>query len=171
MIFLSGVHGVGKSYFCEQIKRKIDIETYTASELISAEKEEFFSSDKYSKDIDDNQQHLLNAVRKLDSKEGKYLLDGHFCLLNENGQITRINSDTFINLSPSAIILLTEAPEVIVGRRKARDNVNCSVDEITVFQNEEIAYAKEIANLLSVKLIILHRADDLNAIVDFIRNL
>lgn len=171
MIFLSGIHGVGKSYFCEQLKRKIDIETYTASELISAEKDELFSSDKHNKDIADNQQYLLNAVRKLDSKEGKYLLDGHFCLLNENGQITRINSDTFINLSPNAIILLTEVPEVIVERRKARDNVNCNVDEITAFQNEEIAYAKEVAKLLSVKLIISHGADDLNAIVDFIRNL
>lgn len=66
---LCGIHGVGKSYFCEQIKRKIDIETYTASELISAEKEEFFSSDKHNKDIDDNQKHLLSAVRKLDSKK------------------------------------------------------------------------------------------------------
>lgn len=171
MIFLSGVHGVGKTYFCEQIKRKIDIETYTASELISAEKEECFSSDKYNKDIDDNQQHLLNAVRKLDSKESKHLLDGHFCLLNENGQTARINSDTFTILKPEAIILLTETSEVIAERRKARDNINCNVDEITEFQNEEIAYAKEIANILSVKLIISHGVDDLNAIIDFIRNL
>ena len=171
MIFLSGVHGVGKSYFCEQIKRKIDIETYTASDLISAEKEEFFSSDKHNKDIDDNQKHLLNAVRKLDSKESKYLLDGHFCLLNENGQITRIDSDTFTNLKPDAIILLTETPEIIAERRKTRDNINCNIDEITEFQNEEIAYAEEVAKLLSVKLIISHGADDLNAIVDFIRNL
>ena len=48
-----------------------DIETYTASELISAEKEEFFSSDKHNKDIDDNQKHLLSAVRKLDSQKSK----------------------------------------------------------------------------------------------------
>ena len=47
----------------------------------------------------------------------------------------------------------------------------CGIDEITAFQNEEIAYAEEVAKLLSVKLIISHGTDDLNAIVDFIRNL
>ena len=128
VIFISGVHGVGKSYFCNQIKSEIGIETYTASELISAEKSEIFSENKLSKDIEDNQHYLLNAIQRLNSAVNKYLLDGHFCLLNSKGEITRINLNTFIKLNPKAIILLTEKPEVIVERRKIRDGINCNID-------------------------------------------
>ena len=35
MIFLSGVHGVGKSYFCRLAKEATGIESYSASELIA----------------------------------------------------------------------------------------------------------------------------------------
>lgn len=171
MIFVSGVHGVGKSYFCNHVKAELGIETYTASKLISAEKREAFSVNKLSKDIEDNQHYLLSAIQKLNSAGNKYILDGHFCLLNSEGKITRINQDTFITLQPKAIIVLTENPEVIAKRRKKRDGINCNVDEISRFQNEEIAYAKIIAKFLSVELRVSNGAGDLNSIIDFIRNL
>lgn len=49
MIFISGIHGVGKSYFCNQVKKLTGIATYTASELISSEKNELFSANKQIK--------------------------------------------------------------------------------------------------------------------------
>lgn len=171
MIFLSGVHGVGKSYFCKQLKEEIGIQTYTSSELISAEKEEIFSSEKLSKDIEDNQHYLLQAVHRLNSGGSKYILDGHFCLLNGTGQITRISIDTFIGLNPSLIILLTEEPKIIAERRKYRDGVECDIELISCFQKEEISYAEEIAKLLSVELIISKGKDDLNSIINYIDNI
>lgn len=82
MIFISGVHGVGKSYFCDMVKQAIDINAYSASTLISKKKKSGFSSDKLIPDIDDNQQYLLQAVNELRAAEGNFILDGHFCLLN-----------------------------------------------------------------------------------------
>lgn len=41
MILLAGIHCVGKSFFCELVKRKCGITTFSASELISAEKSRF----------------------------------------------------------------------------------------------------------------------------------
>ncbi len=38
MIFVSGVHGVGKSYFCNLVKDSVGIETYSASALIATKK-------------------------------------------------------------------------------------------------------------------------------------
>ena len=38
MIFVSGVHGVGKSYFCNLVKNSVGIETYSASALIATKK-------------------------------------------------------------------------------------------------------------------------------------
>lgn len=55
MIFVSGVHGVGKSYFCNLVKESTGIETYSASTLIAAKKQSEFSKHKLIPDIDDNQ--------------------------------------------------------------------------------------------------------------------
>ncbi len=65
MIFISGVHGVGKSYFCDMVKTETGIESYSASTLITQKKHSGFSKDKLIPDIDDNQQYLLQAVSEL----------------------------------------------------------------------------------------------------------
>lgn len=36
MIFISGVHGVGKSYFWDMVKTETGIESYSASTLTTA---------------------------------------------------------------------------------------------------------------------------------------
>lgn len=65
MIFISGVHGVGKSYFCHMVKDATGIESYSASTLISQKKLSGFSANKLIPDIDDNQKYLLQAVNEL----------------------------------------------------------------------------------------------------------
>lgn len=65
MIFISGVHGVGKSYFCDMVKAATGIESYSASTLITQKKHSGFAKDKLIPDIDDNQQYLLQAVNEL----------------------------------------------------------------------------------------------------------
>ena len=129
MIFISGVHGVGKSYFCNLVKEATGIACFSASSLISERKEHDFPADKRVTDIDENQTHLLAAVDELRTDHGEFLLDGHFCLLNKTGEITRVPIETFTSLKPDAIILLTEKPEIIAERRKERDGVEHTVSE------------------------------------------
>lgn len=171
MIFISGVHGVGKSYFCDMVKREVSINTYSASALITEKKKSGFSSDKLIPDIDDNQQYLLDAVDELRSSEQNFILDGHFCLLNAEGIVTRIPPETFTTLKPEAIILLTEDPEVIASRRKERDGRNVSVDGIKVFQDEEKNYALEVAESIGSQLFISQVVDDLENAISFIKTL
>lgn len=90
MIFVSGIHGVGKTYFCNMVKDKLGINNYSASQLIAGRREKGFSADKFVSDIDDNQVLLLNAINELRQTGEEFILDGHFCLLNEEGVITRI---------------------------------------------------------------------------------
>lgn len=45
MIFISGVHGVGKSYFCDMVKAATGIESYSASTLITQKKHSGFAKD------------------------------------------------------------------------------------------------------------------------------
>jgi adenylate kinase len=170
MIFISGVHGAGKSYFCNLVKEATGIECYSASSLIKEKKKQGFPADKRVADIDENQLYLLAAVDDLRASPGEFLLDGHFCLLNKEGAITRIPLDTFTTLRPEAIILLTEDPEIIAQRRQERDGVEHKASDIKAFQDEEVKYAGEVAELLQVPLKISTGSKDIENTIEFIRN-
>ena len=169
MIFIGGIHGVGKSYFCGQVIEQLDLDYYSASELISARKNVVFLKDKLIPDIDDNQAYLLDAVEELNSQGKSYLLDGHFCLYNKNREISRITIDTFVFLKPKAIILITELPSVIVSRLNERDNIKYIEKDINDFQEAETIYAREIAKLLNIPLCIYCSTDSLSDTLDFIK--
>lgn len=150
MIFVGGIHGVGKTYFCNIIKEILEIKNYSASQLVAGRREKSFSADKFVSDIDDNQALLLNAINDLRQTDEEFILDGHFCLLNEKGVITRISMGTYTLLKPDAMILLLESPEVIAQRRLQRDGIRQDECIINDFQCAEIAYATEIARLVVV---------------------
>ena len=101
-----------------------------------------------------------------------FILDGHFCLINKStGKPERISLETFTTLTPEAIVLLTEKPEVIVERRKTRDGIDETPEYVEQFQNMEKQYAKEVAELLNAKLFISTGAADLESAIDFLRSL
>lgn len=154
IIFIAGVHGVGKTTFCDELTRKLALPSYTASNLIKAFNASLDFPDKKIKEIDTNQDALLSSIDH-NVKEQKFILDGHFVLYNENGTIQKIPSETFENLNPSSIILLTENPLTIYKRLEIRGKNSLSIDDITSLQNSEISYAKEISNLLCTKLHII----------------
>lgn len=114
MIFVSGIHGMGKIYFCNIIKDKQGIKNYSASQLIAGRREKSFSADKFVSDINDNQVLLLNAINELRQAGEEFILDGHFCLLNEDGVITRIPMETYTLLKLDVMILLLENPKILV---------------------------------------------------------
>lgn len=169
MIFVSGIHGVGKTYFCNKIREKISIRSYSASQLIATRRSEEFSEDKRVSNIDDNQNLLVAEVEELKKTEKEFILDGHLCLLDETGEITRIPQNIFMRLKPDVIILLTEKPKIIADRRLQRDNVWQEVSEIDAFQEEERIYAKEIAEQLNIPLMVSSGMEGFDEIVDFLK--
>lgn len=175
MIFISGVHGVGKTYFCDMVKKELGINTYSASQLISEKKKVGFDNSKLVSDIDENQQYLLLAVEELrqnaSNNTSDFILDGHFCLLDTGGAVTRIGVDTFTSLKPEAIILLTEKPEVISQRRKERDGKDVTPESIKSFQTEEQKYVEEVAIQIGAQLFVSKGSEDLPKALDFIKSL
>jgi adenylate kinase len=169
MIFVSGIHGVGKTFFCKQMKEQLGINAYSASELIAKKRNRGFSTDKIVSGIDENQLLLLDAVNELHAIGDEFILDGHFCLLNADGIISRIPIDTYISLSPDMIILLTENPEIIAARRFQRDGIVVNKVDIDSFQKEEIAYADEVARKLGIQLDVSSGSSDLENIIQKIR--
>lgn len=169
MIFLSGIHGVGKTFFCNLVKEELGIKGYSASQLIAEKRNKGFLTDKFVSDIDDNQLLLIEAIDELRQKQEEFILDGHFCLLDAYGKVTRIPYNTFELLKPDAIILLTENPDIIAERRFQRDNIIQDICEIREFQEAETQYAQEVSQKFRVPLQISQGLNDLGHIMDFIK--
>lgn len=168
MLFICGIHGVGKSYFCQEVKNRLNFDTYSASSMIAERKHMAFSSDKLIPDIDDNQQYLLEAIDELNSVSRQYILDGHLCLLDANGAVQRISLNTFTKLKIDAILLLTEKAEIIAERRAERDRMHNSIENIRLFQAEEFRYASEIGTLLNIPIHISPGIDELDQAILFV---
>lgn len=154
LIFIGGIHGVGKTYLCKEISIKLNLKHYSASELISRVKKELFSRNKYIDNIDKNQNILLESINKYIDVNQWFLLDGHFCLLNKEGKIIKVPEKTFCELSPKGIIVLKDSAERIISRLNKRDNMEYELSLIQSFQEVELDYSREIAHELNVPLFV-----------------
>lgn len=161
MVFVGGIHGVGKTFFCNQISKKYNIRSYSASKLIEQKRNEQFARNKKIDNISGNQNLLLDALIELKIGKEFYLLDGHFCLINKDGKVSKIPEKTFFDLSPKGIIVVLDSPEKILTRLKARDNISYDINFLEKFQTEELRYSREIANRLNIPFLI-HNNDDLS---------
>ncbi len=148
MIFVAGIHGVGKTYFCTQFSKDINRIHYSSSDLISKHKRELKTNNKKIAQITKNQDFLFQALEKIDTDN--IVLDGHFCLLNKHGEITRIPKETFLKLLPELIIVLTDAIDNIHQRLLNRDQQSYEKRLLEHFQKEEIKYGIEISKNLDI---------------------
>jgi adenylate kinase len=79
VIFLAGVHGVGKGFLGTPVASALGISHLTASQLIREEKgQATWGHDKKTSDLDDNQLALIRAVAQRRLTHPSILLDGHF---------------------------------------------------------------------------------------------
>lgn len=70
--------------------------------------------------------------------------------MDKDGNIVKIQKETFEDLCLGGIIVLTEKPEIIHKRLINRDSLQLSIDVIKEFQDLEIEYAKQIAGWLNI---------------------
>lgn len=145
IIFIGGVHGVGKTSLCTNVCDVLGIEHYSASNLIKKVKNITFPTNKHIEGIEENQDSLIIAVDRYMSCQTVCLLDGHFCLLEERGDVVPVPISTFSSLSPIAIIVLYDDPSNIFARIQSRDGEASAADAIEAFQDREIAYSKLVS--------------------------
>lgn len=81
IIFIAGVHGVGKTTICNKIKKEVNLNTYSSSDLIKRYNSSILSEEKQVNDVNDNQDILLKAISKFVDNNEVILLDGHFTLI------------------------------------------------------------------------------------------
>lgn len=166
-IFVGGVHGVGKGYLIESLKKQNEIWHLTASSIIRDEKSGETDRNKIVVDAENNQDFLVRGLTKIKTQANLLLLDGHFCLQKEYS-IYKIPLDTFSKINLSKIFLVQAAPEQILKNQKARDRTSFSKSMIEELILAEANHAKYIASSLSVP-IEFGDSNDLTRLSEFIR--
>lgn len=167
IIFIGGVHGVGKSSFCSELSKKFNIEHITASSLIKRRKS--LAKDKQVDNVIDNQAILVEELSTYKSNKRVILLDGHFTLLKSKRKFEDVPLDTFKSISPKAIALLSDSPENIAARISNRDGKNpISENEIELLQNREIERAKIIQENLRIPLIQINPIERIDKLISLI---
>lgn len=154
VIFLAGIHGVGKSSLAEFLEEKLFLPTYSASSLIKLEKNKPVDSSKRVLDPTLNQDFLVKAIRNLNTDKNPIILDGHFVLLSHDGFFD-IPISTFQSLPIVAIVLKILNVVTIRQRLLLRDNEAPELEVLEDLQNREIKKANEIASMLDVKLLLV----------------
>jgi len=152
IIFIGGIHGVGKGTLCERIESELGIVHLSASEVLKWKDFNVDSSDKRVADIDATQDRLLKNLKGVVTPGKTYLLDGHFCLLNKESKIEKVPEEVFIGINPKKIIVVSETPEIIAKRLSQRDGRIYETSLLEKMQNTEIEYAQYIAGLLGLEM-------------------
>src|SRR5690606_12889108 len=112
IIFIGGIHGVGKSSICSEICNKFNIQHLSASELIKWDELNEDPKNKKVANIPNTQTRLIIGLQQTIKDNQHYLLDGHYCLLNAKSEIVRVPLETFKQINPKLLIL-------ILGDRKS----------------------------------------------------
>lgn len=152
IIFIGGIHGVGKGTICKEIALKTDIVHLTASQILKWE-EISDSDNKLVKNITSTQDRLIKGLKNLIKKDKKYLLDGHFCLLNSNQVPSRIDEETFDQINPKVIAIVIDDIQEIAKRLETRDGKIYDTKVLNQLQQMETEYAKYLSDKYSIPYI------------------
>lgn len=149
IIFIGGVHGVGKGTFVNAVRAKCPtVEGLSCSTILKWEN----PAHKEVDNVAATQNRLLANLPYFIDMDKEYLLDGHFCLLTEQGNIDRVPIEVFETINPDMILLLEDSPMIISQRLSQRDSVQYSEDLIGNFLGEERTYAQEVADTLDIPI-------------------
>lgn len=174
VIFLAGVHGVGKGFLGAPAAKSLGMDHLTASQLIQQEKgRATWSEDKRVAEVDDNQLALIRAITRLHVSEKRILLDGHFVLRDTSGNLTKLPSDIFAQLHIAGAIVLTEEAEIISHRIAGRDGVQANIEAIVELAAEEALHAENVCRQLQIPLTIIHSPDKvalMDAVAELLKN-
>lgn len=153
IVFIAGIHGVGKGSVCGRLEKALDFKHHSASALMKWEKMSA-KDNKLVKDIPSTQDLLLKALKKAKQDAPRIILDGHFVLLNENSSPTPIDIDVFEGIAPDLIICLTHPVETIRDRLLGRDGKAFTTDLLAEMQYLESNISERYAEQLNIPYLV-----------------
>lgn len=162
IVFVGGVHGVGKSTCCAQVAQLTGCLHVTASEIIKRERSQAIASaGKLVADVDGNQRLLIRGFHTLRLQAGTMpiLLDGHFAMRDTLGEIQAVSVDVFRSLGVDRVVCLVDEPSAIAARIQQRDGTALANHEIAELQDAEMRHAKAAAVALGVPFTLVQGGD------------
>jgi adenylate kinase len=160
LVFVGGIHGVGKTSISRRLAEMLPAVHVTAGTLIrdTASSGHIVTvgvGNKAVPDVDGNQELLLRGLASFRIRIGAkqpLLLDGHFCLLDPSGNVTEISLDVFAAMEPAAVLLVTAEPETVRARLMQRDAASPPLDVIAQLSNREKTRAVEVVTALAIPM-------------------
>lgn len=162
VIFVGGVHGVGKSTCCTGVARATGCLHVTASEIIRRERADAIAaSGKLVADVEGNQDLLIRGFRTLQSEAGaaSILLDGHFAVRDGQGHIQPVPVEVFSALGIGHFVCLADEPHLIAARIAQRDGSMPDAHDIAELQDAELQNARLVASFLGMPFVLLRGGD------------
>jgi adenylate kinase len=140
IIFVGGIHGVGKSTCCQHVSERSGLQWLTASALIKSEKESAIAEGcKEVLDATGNQELLIRGLgKRVGSSDERVIIDGHFTLLKSGGEIVVVEQDVFRQLGLERIVVFRDDPVAICKRLCGRDGRKWSTSRVADHQDAEI---------------------------------
>lgn len=158
IIFIGGIHGVGKGTICSKVCHQLKLHHLCASDILNWD-EISERENKLVRDFTFTQNRLTTNLKRIVNEDEKYVLDGHFCLLNTFHEPERIDFATFELLNPFAFIVVVDEIQTINKRLKTRDKKEYDLGLLSRFQDLEIEYSIEISNKLKKPHLILRNQE------------
>lgn len=173
IIFVAGVHGVGKSHLCAEICTAFNAQHLSAGDLIRQLRREETTIDKKVRDVVENQDLLLRALNKYLVTSELRVLDGHFCLLEANNRVRKIPRTVFEQIGPAGVVLLTDDVIDIQQRIRNRDQVMYEVALLAELQRQELEHGVEVCSQCNIPILVRnpHVSIERTQILEFVREL
>lgn len=152
IVFIGGIHGVGKSTICLNICQKLNLEYLSASELLKWNDINDDIKNKKVEDIPYTQNRLITGLKNIVNHEKFYLLDGHYCLLNKDNEVENISINTFLMINPIAFCLILGDVLEIKNRLEVRDSKPYKYELLELLQDSELNYSKLLSKTLNTPL-------------------
>lgn len=165
LIFIAGVHGVGKTFLGEPVAKSLGLNFASASSLIRRHVGgENWDKNKVTSGVDRNQEILVKAVDSVRALSKILVLDGHFVLRDPNGGLVRLAVDVFERLRIDAIVLMEAPVDVVLERVRMRGALLAEGD-CKELADAESQHAECVAAHLGVPLVKLKQPsfDELRA--------
>lgn len=161
VVFVGGVHGVGKTSMCADAAERVGATHLTASSLIrEARHDAIAAADKRASDVPGNQELLLKQfAERASTANGVVLLDGHYTILNGQGETVRLEASLFAALGVSTFLCVRGDAQAIAGRLADRDGHGPTAKEVAVHQQIELDQAARVARQQGAKLQVIEAFD------------
>lgn len=149
IIFISGIHGVGKTTLAEKISRKLNVKHLSASDLIAIELGDRKKTKKAG-DMLKSQNSLIFAMSKIKNNANPIILDGHFVLRVDQGIYTSIPEVVFKSIGIDFVILIEDEITYILNRLNERGDFSWNYYELKKMAELERKQAILISSCLGI---------------------